>query len=70
MVDAQENFASSRHGTAIPSLSGNIMNGLHLMTTLVVAMLGGAIGVCALIALIVFLLSGICTRLFKDDDRD
>jgi hypothetical protein len=46
------------------------MTGLHLMTTLVVAMLGGAIGVCVLIALIVFLLSGICARLFKDDDRD
>jgi hypothetical protein len=46
------------------------MDVLRLMTILVVGMLGGGMAVCALIALIVFLVSGVCTRLFKNNDHD
>jgi hypothetical protein len=46
------------------------MDVLRLMTSLVVGMLGGAMAVCALIALIVFLVSDVCARLFKNNDHD
>ncbi|SAL38215.1 hypothetical protein AWB64_03964 [Caballeronia sordidicola] len=46
------------------------MESLRLMPILVVAMLGGGLAVCALLALAVFVVSHTCTRLFKNNDHD
>jgi hypothetical protein len=48
---------------------GNIMDGLRLITILLFSMIGGGIAVCALIASILFLMNGACTRLFKQHDH-
>ena len=46
------------------------MDGLRWMTIIVVAMLGGGLAVCALIALAVLFIGHVATRLFNNDEHD
>jgi hypothetical protein len=46
------------------------MDGLHWMTIIVVAMLGGGLAVCALIALVVLFMGHVSARLFNNDRHD
>jgi hypothetical protein len=49
---------------------GTIMDGLRWTATIVVAMLGGGLAVCALIALAVLFIGRVAARLFNNDEHD
>ena len=66
----QANIASLAANTAIQSTLGTIMDGLRWMPMIVVAMLGGVLAVCTLIAVIVLFVSHIAARLFNNDEHD
>lgn len=46
------------------------MDVLHWAAIIVVAMLGGGLAVCALIALVVLFISHVAARLFHNDEHD
>ena len=46
------------------------MDGLRWTAIIVVAMLGGGLAVCALIALAVLFISRVAARLFNNDEHD
>jgi len=64
------NIACLAANTAIQSTLGTIMDGLRWTAIIVVAMLGGGLAVCALIALVVLFIGHVAARLFNNDEHD
>jgi len=56
--------------TAIQSTLGTIMDGLRWTAIILVAMLGGGLAVCALIALVMLFIGHVAARLFNNDEHD